>query len=123
MRYIMSRVILVLALITIAGIVGFAGAAIAVPDAASAVTKIDLGNLPRPPANDTRIQRALNVTFGILGGVSLIMVTIGGFRYISAQGDAKQAADAKSTIIYAMIGLIISMLAIVIVTYVVGRLT
>ena len=54
----------------------------------------------------------------IVGIVAVIMVIYGGFRYITSGGDSNNVSSAKSTLIYAIIGLIIVALAQVIVHFV-----
>ena len=48
------------------------------------------------------------------------MLIIGGIRYVISQGDAKQIESAKNTILYAVIGIIVALLAYAIVTFVVN---
>lgn len=62
--------------------------------------------------------RITNVVLLIVGIVSVIMLIYGGLRYILSGGDSKKVTDAKNTILYAIIGLIISLLAYAIVNFV-----
>ena len=62
--------------------------------------------------------RITNVILLIVGIVSVIMLIYGGLRYILSGGDSKKVTDAKNTILYAIIGLIISLLAYAIVNFV-----
>lgn len=57
-----------------------------------------------------------------VGIVSVIMLIYGGFRYIMSGGDSKKVTDAKNTILYAIIGLIIAVLAYAIVHFVLGAI-
>ena len=50
------------------------------------------------------------------------MLIIGGIRYIVSGGDSKKVTDAKNTILYAIIGLIICFLAYAIVNFVIAAL-
>jgi hypothetical protein len=56
----------------------------------------------------------------ILGFISVIMLIIGGVKYALSAGDAKAVTDAKNTILYALIGLVIAILSYSIVKFVVG---
>lgn len=58
-----------------------------------------------------------------IGTISVIMLIYGGFRYVISGGDSKKVTDAKNTILYAIIGLIISMLAYAIVRFVIGAVS
>jgi hypothetical protein len=62
--------------------------------------------------------RITNVILLAIGLVSVIMLIYGGLRYILSGGDSKKVTDAKNTILYAIIGLIISLLAYAIVNFV-----
>lgn len=78
----------------------------------------DTSNIPK--ANpDTALPTALNIVFAIAASVAMLVIVIAGFRYIVARGDARATADAKNTIIYALIGLVITMAAYSIVTFVI----
>lgn len=56
----------------------------------------------------------------IVGVVAVIMIIVGGFRYITSGGDSGNVSTAKNTLIYAIVGLIIVALAQFIVRFVLG---
>jgi cytochrome bd-type quinol oxidase subunit 2 len=64
------------------------------------------------------IATIINLFSLIVGVVSVIMIIIGGFRYITSGGDSNNVTSAKNTILYAIIGLIIVALAQTIVRFV-----
>lgn len=78
--------------------------------------------LPEVQADGNTVATVMQVVFGVFGAVSVLVVTIAGFMYIISQGDPQRIAKAKDTIIYAIIGLIVSMSGWAIVTFVIGRL-
>ena len=63
-------------------------------------------------------SRITNTVLLIVGLISVIMLVYGGLRYILSGGDSKKVTDAKNTVLYAIIGLIISILAYAIVHFV-----
>jgi hypothetical protein len=65
------------------------------------------------------IQTVINVLLFIIGVVSVIMIIIGGIRYTISNGDSSQVTSAKNTILYAVIGLILALLAYAIVNFVI----
>lgn len=65
--------------------------------------------------------RITNTVLYIVGIISVIMLIYGGLRYILSGGDSKKVTDAKNTILYAIIGLIISILAYAIVNFVINN--
>ena len=72
---------------------------------------------------DTGVFRQVtNVVLYIVGAVAVIMLIIGGVKYVVSGGDAKKVTDAKNTVLYAIIGLIICFLAFAIVNFVITSL-
>ena len=71
-----------------------------------------------PPVLTVCLLNSSNTVLLIVGLISVIMLVYGGLRYILSGGDSKKVTDAKNTILYAIIGLIISMLAYAIVHFV-----
>jgi hypothetical protein len=63
----------------------------------------------------------VNIFSIIVGAVSIIMIIYGGFRYITSGGDSGAVGNAKNTLIYAIVGLIIVALAQVIVHFVLNQ--
>ena len=47
------------------------------------------------------------------------MMIIGGIRYVISNGDSSQITSAKNTIMYAVIGLVVALLAYAIVNFIV----
>ncbi len=100
-----------------------AGTAMAAPD--------DLIN----GINGSQPNNATNVLFGaggifskvantlifLVGAISVIMLIIGGFRYVLSSGNSSAVEGAKNTILYAIIGIIVASLAFAAVTFVAGR--
>jgi hypothetical protein len=83
-----------------------------------------LNSLPNTTgvANGSILQTVLQDLFGIVGGLSLIFLVIGGLRYVLSNGDPQNAASARGTIIYAVVGLIVAIVAESIVALVLGKL-
>jgi len=81
--------------------------------------EINVSPLPNVQATDDKVQTILNITFSITGAISLLVITIAGFQYIISQGNPQAVGKAKNAIIYACVGLGVSILAISIVTFVV----
>lgn len=64
-----------------------------------------------------------NVLLFILGAISVIMIIIGGLRYVISGGNATAVTAAKNTILYAIVGVIVALLAYAIVNFVLGSFT
>ncbi len=63
-------------------------------------------------------NRILNTLTFIIGAISVLMVIIGGLRYTVSNGDQAGITSAKNTIIYALVGLVIAVMANAIVNFV-----
>lgn len=60
-----------------------------------------------------------NVMLFLIGAISVIMLIIGGLRYVLSGGDSTQVTNAKNTILYAVVGIIVAILAYAIVSFVI----
>jgi hypothetical protein len=67
------------------------------------------------------ISAAIRILGGIIGVVSVIMIMVAGFKYITSAGDASKASSAKNTLLYAVIGLVVAFLAQAIVSFVLNK--
>ena len=79
--------------------------------------------LPHVDASGTgKIQTVMSIVFAMFGAIALIVLVIAGLRYVSSSGDPTTMSKAKNTIIYAAIGLVVSMSAFAIVGFVLGNI-
>ncbi len=67
-------------------------------------------------------KQVSNTVLFIVGVVAVIMLIIGGIKYVVSGGDAKKVTDAKNTVLYAIIGLVIAFFAFAIVNFVISSL-
>ncbi len=72
---------------------------------------------------NTIIETVINIFSLVVGVVAVIMIIIGGIKYITSGGDSTGVSGAKQTILGAIIGLVIVALAQVIVRFVLQRVT
>lgn len=78
---------------------------------------------PAAAATQTQdvISKALNIFSVVIGIIAVVMIMIGGIKYVTSQGDSGQVNSAKNTILYAVIGLVIAMISQLIVRFVLIR--
>lgn len=69
------------------------------------------------------IRTVIDIFSLVVGIVSVIMIIIGGLKYITSGGDSGNVTGAKNTILYAVIGLVVVALAQFIVKFVLGKAT
>ena len=67
------------------------------------------------------ISTITNVLLFIIGAVSVIMIIVGGIRYTTSNGDSSAVTSAKNTILYAVVGIVIALLAYAVVNFVIGQ--
>ena len=68
------------------------------------------------------VKNGLNMAFFILGMLSVVMLIIGGFKFVASNGDSSIINSAKNTILYAIVGLAVALLAYAIVNFVINRI-
>ena len=72
---------------------------------------------------DQIVSQIINILSLAVGVVAVVMIIIGGFKYVTSGGDSGNVTGAKNTILYAVVGLVVVALAQVIVRFVVDRAT
>ncbi len=68
------------------------------------------------------IDRVIDLIFYTVGIVAVIVIIVGGIKFITADGDASKIKGARETIMYAVIGLVVALLSYGIVGFIIGRL-
>lgn len=69
------------------------------------------------------IKNIINVLLYIIGSVAVIMIVIGGLRYVLSGGDSSSTKGAKDTILYSVVGLVVAIFAYAIVNFVISAFT
>lgn len=67
------------------------------------------------------ISNVIEIAYTLVGTVSLLFLVIGGFQYITAAGNPDNTTKAKSTLLYAVSGLILVIIAYAIVEFILRR--
>lgn len=65
------------------------------------------------------LQQVTNVLIFLVGAISVLMIIIGGVRYVTSNGEQAGTKSAKDTILYAIIGLVVAFMAYAVVNFVV----
>lgn len=68
-------------------------------------------------------QQITNIMLFMIGILSVIMLIIGGLRYVVSGGNKDAVASAKNTILYAIVGLIVALLAYAAINFVINVFT
>lgn len=77
---------------------------------------------PETTLNST-VTHVVSVLTVVVGVIAVIMIIIAGLRYTASAGNPEAAKEAKNTILYAVIGLVIVAMAQIIVHFVLNRTT
>src|SRR3989344_1071149 len=81
-------------------------------------------NQPASQATDdlnNLITNIINIVSILVGIIAVLMIILGGFRYVTSGGDATKVQSAKNTLLYAVIGLVIALLAQIIARFVLQK--
>lgn len=69
------------------------------------------------------IRTVIEVLSLVAGAVAVIMIILGGFRFVTSAGNAETTKTARNTILYAVIGLVIIAMAQIIVHFTLNTVT
>jgi hypothetical protein len=119
----MKQVIVALALVLGIGVVSLAPtsnvAAINVFKACSSNSATDVCKASGDSAA-TMIQTVIKIALTVLGMISILMIVIGGVRYTLSTGDSTAVKNAKDTVLYSVVGLVVAIMSYAIVHFVIG---
>lgn len=83
---------------------------------------LNLGSLQQNIEPKAAAVNIVNLVLGFLGLVAVVIILIGGFKWMTAGGSEEKVSEAKKLLIAGLIGLAIIMLAWGISTWVVGSI-
>ena len=64
------------------------------------------------------VEALINGVIAVIGIVAVIIIVVGGQRFIVSQGDAQKINAARGMIIYGVVGLVVALLAFAVVNFV-----
>jgi len=67
------------------------------------------------------VGNLVDILLRLSATAAALVIIVGGIRYITSQGNPKALENAKNTIMYAVIGLVLAILASTIVGFIAGR--
>ena len=70
-----------------------------------------------------QIEGVLMTVYAVAGIVAVVAIIFGGIRYVGSNGDSSQIQAAKNTIMYAVVGLIVVIMAASITSFVIQGVT
>ncbi len=81
-----------------------------------------ISGLPTTKASNLTLNDVLGVVFYIIGSLTVLMIVIGGIMLITSEGNPQKVANARKTIIYTIVGGIITASATTIIDIVMGNI-
>lgn len=119
-KKILSAAILLPAIVL--GVSVFAQPVMAAPDDLNLQTGIDQTQPNNTPTElfgeEGMFKRVADVLLFLVGAISVIMLIVGGIRYVVSGGDSTAVQSAKNTILYAIVGIVVAILAFAIVSWI-----
>jgi len=89
--------------------------------AAAGALAYGINRIPTGSFDPISVAAIMNVLLFVMGGTATLMTIIGGIRYTTSQGDQNVITSAKNTILYAVVGLVVSILAYALVNFVIAQ--
>lgn len=78
--------------------------------------------LPVVNAGSSQVAHGLAIVFEAIAAVAVLMIVIAGLRFVRGSGNPQEMDKARNTIIYSVVGLLVSLTAVSIVSLVLGHL-
>lgn len=100
------------------------GAQVSVDDKNAACEGLSGGNCDGTAAQGAItgiLKSVIEILSWIVGIISVIMIIVGGFKYVVSSGDPNGAKSAKNTVVYALVGIVVAALAQVLVRFVLSE--
>lgn len=118
LTYALASLLLVLGL-SFVSTVGFGQVALA-----TAASEIIDGQAATGQDGDLKafILNITNLLLFVLGAIAVIVIIIGGIKYTTSDGDSAKIKSAKDTILYAIVGIVVALLAYAIVHFVISSI-
>lgn len=86
------------------------------------VTQRNNNVLPEVAATESNVQSGLAIVFGLIAAAAVLVIIVAAINMANSEGNPDNIARSKKTIVYALIGMVIALMAEFIVLTVVGRL-
>lgn len=64
------------------------------------------------------IENVTGIVAFLVGLIAVLMIVIAGFRFVTSNGDSNTISSARNTILYAVIGIVITVMAYAIVNFI-----
>lgn len=70
----------------------------------------------------TGIKNIINIILYVAGAIAVVMIIIGGIRFVTSNGNPESVKAARNTVLYAAIGIVVILMAYAIVNFVITNI-
>ncbi|OGL32235.1 hypothetical protein A3F64_01530 [Candidatus Saccharibacteria bacterium RIFCSPHIGHO2_12_FULL_42_8] len=88
----------------------------------TAVDDLSDGHVDGTNKIKSTIRDVINIMLFLIGMIAVLMIVIAGFRFVTSNGDSNTVSSAKNTIIYAVIGIVVAVMAYAIVNFILDNI-
>lgn len=78
-------------------------------------------NVPNVSA-DNILNKTIGTVFFLIGFISVVMILVGSIKFLTSNGDSSKNKQARMTLTYAIVGLVVSISAYSIITWVLDNI-
>ena len=72
--------------------------------------------------DESIFRKITNTIIFLVGAIAVIMLIVGGIRYVVSAGSDEAVKGAKNTILYAIVGIVVALLAYAAVNFIIGQI-
>jgi len=122
MKHIRTLVVAAVLSLGVFGLVSIGDTALALNPAGEALDGVNQsGGRGQSRGLTDFVEIVVNILFFVLGAIAVVMIIIGGIKFTVSNGDSSAITSAKNTILYAIVGLVVALLAYAIVRFVINQ--
>ena len=79
--------------------------------------------IPKVDLNNNTLGLVMTSVFILIGALSVFFMLVGAVRYVTSNGEQQKISQSKNTILYALVGIVVSAMGFTIVQFIIGKLT
>lgn len=91
------------------------------PSMRDAVREVKTDEMPEDLP--TQIKKIISIILYVAGAIAVVMLIFGGVKYITSGGSQEKVAEAKNTILYAIVGIVVCLLSFAVVEFVISGIS
>ncbi|HVA11276.1 MAG TPA: hypothetical protein VNG32_03845 [Candidatus Dormibacteraeota bacterium] len=93
-----------------------------IPSGGTGSSAICTGNKPTGNPVINELNGITHIVAFVAGAAAVLLLLVGSIKYITSGGNAEKISSAKSTVVYALIGVMVAVLAAAIIEFVLNKI-